>query len=388
MSENTARNIITMGQLAPYQLVARAARPQGTRVRVGAVEFGGSEFVVIAGPCAVENGGQIREAAYAVAGAGAHLLRGGAFKPRTSPYSFQGLGEEGLRLLAIAGREVGLPIVTEVLSTEDLPLVSRYADMLQVGARSMQNFALLKALGATNKPVLLKRGLAASIEELLLAAEYIAYTGNPHVVLCERGIRTFETATRNTLDLNAVAALKELTHLPVLVDPSHGTGRRNLVAPLAKASAAVGADGIIIEVHPVPEQALSDGEQSLNPSEFAALMHELACYVPLVARTLAGTPTKDAPTNTAGISRSYRQRIDRLDNALIQLLNERIRVALHIGKGKLATGLPLRDPQREEAVLQHRATMASELLPAEGLTRMFRAVMDETLLAENKFYER
>jgi 3-deoxy-7-phosphoheptulonate synthase len=272
---------------------ARGARPEGTRVRVGNVEIGGSEIVVAAGPCSVETEAQVHEAARAVAGAGARLLRGGAFKPRTSPYAFQGLGEEGLRLLAAAGAATGLPVVTEVMTPEDVPLVARYADALQVGARNAQNFALLKALGGAGKPVLLKRGFATTVDELLMSAEYVLAHGNPDVILCERGIRTFETCTRNTLDLNAVVVLKQLTHLPVLVDPSHGTGRRELVAPLSKAALAVGADGLIIEVHPRPEEALSDGAQSLTPDLFGRLMRDLVGYAFLEGRHL-GPATRAA----------------------------------------------------------------------------------------------
>ena len=272
---------------------ARGARPEGTRVRVGNVEIGGSEIVVAAGPCSVETEAQVQEAARAVAAAGARLLRGGAFKPRTSPYAFQGLGEEGLRLLAEAGADTGLPVVTEVMTAEDVPLVARYADALQVGARNAQNFALLKALGRAGKPVLLKRGFATTVDELLMSAEYVLAHGNPDVILCERGIRTFETCTRNTLDLNAVVVLKQLTHLPVLVDPSHGTGRRELVAPLSKAALAVGADGLIIEVHPRPEEALSDGPQSLTPDLFGRLMRDLVGYAFLEGRHL-GPQTRAA----------------------------------------------------------------------------------------------
>lgn len=258
----------------PYKLVSREFHPDNTVVRVGDVRVG-EEFVVIAGPCAVESEAQILEAARGVKAAGAQLLRGGAFKPRTTPYSFQGLGVEGLKLLAKAREETGLPVVTELLSEEHLDVVSQYADVLQIGARNMQNFELLKAVGKTKKPVLLKRGLSAKLEEFLLAAEYILNEGNPNVILCERGIRTFETATRNTLDLNIVPLVKELSHLPILVDPSHGTGLHSLVAPLSKAAKAVGADGLIIEVHPRPEEALSDGKQSLNVAHFTQLMNEL-----------------------------------------------------------------------------------------------------------------
>jgi 3-deoxy-7-phosphoheptulonate synthase len=268
-------------------LVAKTTKPEGTRVSIGNIQIGAEEFVVAAGPCAVESRDQMLEAARGVASGGARLLRGGAFKPRTSPYSFQGLGEEGLRLLRDAGRHTGLATVTEVMTAEDVPLVARYADALQVGARNMQNFSLLKALGSAGKPVLLKRGLSSTIEELLLAAEYICLHGNAYVILCERGIRTFETATRNTLDLNAVALLKQLTHLPVMVDPSHGTGRRDLVGPMARASAVLGADGLIIEVHPHPERALSDGPQSITTRDFGTIMRDLKAYLALQGRTIA-----------------------------------------------------------------------------------------------------
>jgi 3-deoxy-7-phosphoheptulonate synthase len=272
--------------MSTYKLVLRAENSGGTIVRIGNVEIGGGEFVVAAGPCAIESREQILETAALVTDAGARLLRGGAFKPRTSPYSFQGLGLKGLELLEEAGVATDTPTVTEVLTPEDIPAVAQYADALQVGARNMQNFALLKALGSAGKPVLLKRGLSSTIEEFLLAAEYIIAHGNSNVVLCERGIRTFETATRNTLDLGAVALLKNITHLPVFVDPSHGTGRRELVAPMARAAAAAGADGLIIEVHPDPDQALCDGPQSLTPPQFAGLMSGLRALLPSLGRTL------------------------------------------------------------------------------------------------------
>jgi 3-deoxy-7-phosphoheptulonate synthase len=244
-------------------------------VAVGDAVIGGGSLTVMAGPCAVESMGQLREAARAVKNGGATFLRGGAFKPRTSPYSFQGLEKEGLKMLAEAGRETGLKIVTEVMAAEDVELVCQYADMLQIGARNMQNFRLLRAVGRAQKPVLLKRGLAATIDEWLNAAEYIVSEGNRDVALCERGIRTFETYARNTLDMGAIAAVKTLSSLPVIVDPSHGTGRRGMVRPMARAAVAAGADGLLIEVHPEPEKALSDGPQSLNPDDFAVLMREV-----------------------------------------------------------------------------------------------------------------
>jgi 3-deoxy-7-phosphoheptulonate synthase len=256
-------------------MASRELHPGSTVVTAGTVEIGVGGLVVMAGPCSVESRQQIREAARRVKAAGADMLRGGAYKPRTSPYDFQGLGRKALEWLAEAGRESGLPVVTEVLSPEDVDLVADHADLLQVGARNMQNYALLRRLATAPKPVLLKRGPSATIQEWLLAAEYLLSGGNPRVVLCERGIRTFETATRNTLDLAGVALVKQLTHLPVIVDPSHGTGKRALVAPASRAAAAIGADGLLIEVHPCPERALSDGEQSLDPEEFAELMHTL-----------------------------------------------------------------------------------------------------------------
>ncbi|MBX6378572.1 MAG: 3-deoxy-7-phosphoheptulonate synthase [Clostridia bacterium] len=273
--------------LKPFKLVSREFKKEPTVVRVGDVAIGGDAVVVIGGPCAVESREQLLEAAREVKAAGGHVLRGGAYKPRTSPYSFQGLEEEGLRILAEARERFGIPFVTEVMSPETVPLVAEYADMLQVGARNMQNFALLRAVGRSGKPVLLKRGLAATIQEWLMAAEYILAEGNYHVVLCERGIRTFETETRNTLDLNAVPVVKELSHLPVVVDPSHGTGKARLVPAMARAAVAAGADGIIVEVHPNPALALSDGPQSLDPPGFAALVRSLRAVAAAVGRSLS-----------------------------------------------------------------------------------------------------
>jgi len=257
-----------------FRLASKEFRER-TVVKVGNVTVGAGGAVVIAGPCSVESREQVMEVARAVKEAGAHMLRGGAFKPRTSPYSFQGLGEEGLKYLREAGDAFGLPVVTEVLDPRHVNLVAEYADVLQIGARNMQNFPLLREVGRSGKPVLLKRGFGSTIEELLSAAEYVLLEGNDQVMLCERGIRTFERATRFTLDIAAVPVLKELTHLPVIVDPSHAAGKRSLVPPLAKAALAAGADGLIIEVHPKPEEALSDGPQSLTPEDFAALMREL-----------------------------------------------------------------------------------------------------------------
>jgi 3-deoxy-7-phosphoheptulonate synthase len=268
-------------------LASRDAHPEDTVVRLGRAAIGGKAVTVIAGPCAVESAEQIRSCAHAVSAFGAAALRGGAYKPRTSPYSFCGLGLPGLLLLREVGDDLALPIVTEVLDTADVDLVAEHSDMLQIGARSMQNAPLLKAVGRAGRPVLLKRGFAATIEELLLAAEYILMAGNDQVVLCERGIRTFETATRNTLDLNAIPFIKQRSHLPVLVDPSHGTGIRELVTPMALAAVACGADGLLIEVHPNPQAALSDGNQSLYPQQFERLMARLAPVAAAVGRSIA-----------------------------------------------------------------------------------------------------
>jgi 3-deoxy-7-phosphoheptulonate synthase len=270
----------------PFKLASREVRSEPSAVQVNGIAVGGPAVVVMAGPCSVESAPQMREVAEAVKEAGARILRGGAYKPRTSPYAFQGLKEEGLQYLAEARKRTGLPVVTEVLETESAELVAQYADVLQIGARNVQNFSLLRRVGEMGKPVLLKRGMATTLQEFLLSAEYILATGNPNVILCERGIRTFETTTRFTLDLNAVPVLKKLSHLPVVVDPSHGTGHWDLVAPMAKAAVACGADGLIIEVHPRPEEALSDGPQSLKPARFAQLMRELRLVAEAVGRTL------------------------------------------------------------------------------------------------------
>jgi 3-deoxy-7-phosphoheptulonate synthase len=266
---------------APYKFVSKEFRREKTEITVAGATIGGDEFIVMAGPCSVESEKQILESAEIVAKNGAKLLRGGAFKPRTSPYDFQGLEEEGLKLLAKARKLTGLGIVTEVMSDRDVDLVAEYADVLQIGARNMQNFALLKTLGKCGRPILLKRGLSATVKELLMSAEYIVAHGNQQVMLCERGIRTFETVTRNTCDIGAIAALNELTHLPVILDPSHAAGKRSLVPPLARAGVAVGADGLIVEMHPQPEKAVSDGAQSLDPKQFAKMMADLKPYIAL-----------------------------------------------------------------------------------------------------------
>jgi 3-deoxy-7-phosphoheptulonate synthase len=266
---------------APYKFVSREFKKERTTIPVNGVEVGGSEFAIMAGPCSVESEKQIMETAEAVAATGAKILRGGAFKPRTSPYDFQGLELEGLKLLAKARQATGLAIVTEVMSEQDVEVVAEHANIMQVGARNMQNFMLLKALGECPRPVLLKRGMSSTIMELLMSAEYITAHGNPNIMLCERGIRTFETATRNTCDIAAVPLLNELTHLPVILDPSHATGKRSLVPALARAAVAVGADGLLIEVHPFPEKAFSDGAQSLTLDQFRALTNDLRPYLEL-----------------------------------------------------------------------------------------------------------
>jgi 3-deoxy-7-phosphoheptulonate synthase len=270
----------------PFKLASRTSRPENTTISLNGVTIGGSRLVVMAGPCSVESRSQLLETAHAVKEAGATMLRGGAFKPRTSPYSFQGMGLQGLELLAEAREETGLKVVTEVMTPDAVAMVSRYADVLQIGARNMQNYGLLKAVGQTQRPVLLKRGMMSKVQELLMAAEYILSNGNYRVMLCERGIRTFEPMTRNTFDLNAVPLLKQLSHLPVIADPSHGTGRWDLVAPMSKAAVACGADGLIVEVHPRPEDAVSDGPQSLKPEKFAQMMTELRLVAQAVGREL------------------------------------------------------------------------------------------------------
>src|SRR6202451_1384921 len=272
--------------VSPYKLASRHFRPGGTIVKLNGVEIGGNRVIMMAGPCSVENRDQIEQAAEIVARGGAKVIRGGAFKPRSSPYSFQGLGEEGLRMLREAGDRHNLLVVSEVMDQTQIPVLSAYADILQVGARNMQNFNLLRELGQVRKPILLKRGISATIEELLLSAEYIMSGGNYEVILCERGIRTFENSTRNTMDTLAIPVVKSLSHLPIVADPSHGTGRRDKVLPMARAAVAAGADGLLVEVHHDPDHALSDGAQSLFPKQFAELMDQLRMIAPAVGRTV------------------------------------------------------------------------------------------------------
>ena len=273
--------------VSPYKLASRSFRPAGTVVKIGDVEIGGQRVVVMAGPCSVESRDQIERSAEVVARAGAQVIRGGAFKPRSSPYAFQGLGEDGLHILREAADRNGLLVVSEVMDLTQVPLVAQYADILQVGARNMQNFNLLRELGRQRKPVLLKRGISATIEELLLSAEYILAGGNYDVILCERGIRTFETYTRNTMDISAIPVVKKLSHLPIVADPSHGTGRRDMVAPMARAAVAAGSDGLLVEVHPDPDHALSDGAQSLRFEQFEELMSQLRIIAPAVGRSMS-----------------------------------------------------------------------------------------------------
>jgi 3-deoxy-7-phosphoheptulonate synthase len=273
--------------VSPYKLASRHFRPGGTVIKIGAVEIGGARVVTMAGPCSVESEEQIEAAAAIVAKAGASIIRGGAFKPRSSPYSFQGMGEEGLRIMRRAADRNGLMVVSEVMDQVQIPLLVEYSDILQVGARNMQNFNLLRELGKVRRPILLKRGIAATIEELLLSAEYIMSGGNYEVMVCERGIRTFETSTRNTMDISAIPVLKRLTHLPVIADPSHGTGKRDYVLPMARAAVAAGADGLLVEVHPDPDHAVSDGAQTLRPDQFDEMMRETRAVAEAVGRKAA-----------------------------------------------------------------------------------------------------
>lgn len=270
--------------VSPYKMASRHFRPNGTIIRIGGIEIGGSKIIAMAGPCSVENEEQIEASAAVVAAAGAQVIRGGAFKPRSSPYSFQGLGEKGLQIMRSAADRHGLLVISEVMDLVQIPLLAQYADILQVGARNMQNFNLLRELGNIRKPVLLKRGIAATIEELLLSAEYILSGGNYEVILCERGIRTFETSTRNTMDIAAIPVLRRLTHLPVIADPSHGTGKRDYVVPMARAAVAAGADGLLVEVHPDPDHALSDGAQTLRPDQFSELMQQVRAIATAMGR--------------------------------------------------------------------------------------------------------
>ena len=347
--------------MSPDPLLKSHRKPdvQTTIVDVGAVRFGDGSYPVIAGPCSIENEAQMMEAADMAISGGASMLRGGAFKPRSSPYSFQGLGEEGLWLLEHAGKETGLPTVTEVMEPGQVELVAHHADMLQIGARNMQNFPLLTAVGKVDNPVMLKRGPSATIDEWLLAAEYILDSGNENVVLCERGIRTFETRTRNTLDISAVAVVQRLSHLPVIVDPSHATGARDLIIPLALAGRAAGADGLMVEIHPRPHEALSDGPQQLDREGFLELMHDL------------GVP-------------SLRDDIDRVDRELLRLIAHRLQRSVEIGKVKIEQGLPLRSPEREKELIEEVMGDAAAI----GISPEYAGEMFELILRHSRAAQR
>jgi 3-deoxy-7-phosphoheptulonate synthase len=360
---------------SPYKLASIQEPGERTRVRIGQAEIGlGSAMVVMAGPCAVESREQLLETARCVSREGARVLRGGAYKPRTSPYSFQGLGVPALRLLSEARETTGLPIISEVVDPADVEVFDAHVDILQVGARNMQNFALLRAVGQSRHPVLLKRGLSSTIEEWLLAAEYVLSAGNPNVILCERGIRTFETATRNTLDLSAVPVLRSRTHLPIVVDPSHGTGHRSLVGPMALAGAAVGADGLLIEVHPDPANARSDGDQSLSFDEFGALMDELRRlqFVRASAGERAPAP-EERPVVASGID-DLRERIDDMDTRLADLIQERAALALEVQRRR-DPHVHGHDVRRERDLLERAANGTPGPMTPVELTMIFDAVL-------------
>ncbi len=365
----------------PYKLASNEHHPDRTSIRVGPVEVGaGSPLVVIAGPCAVESREQVLATARWVKREGATILRGGAFKPRSSPYAFQGLGVEGLKLLAEAREETGLPVVSEITDPADVPVFEQYVDMLQVGARNMANFVLLKAVGQSRKPVLLKRGLSSTIDELLMAAEYILSSGNPNVILCERGIRTFETATRNTLDLSAVPVIQERTHLPIVVDPSHGTGHRPLVRPLAVAGAAVGADGIIIEVHPDPPTARSDSEQSLSFPEFGDLMDDLRRHEYLRQPTAPHAQTHIEPP----VERQrLRARIDDVDSRIASLLEERAELSVAVQQTR-EPGDHGHDVGRERQLIERAARDGEGVLTPEEVEMVFGAILRVSRSAQRR----
>ena len=367
----------------PYKLASSEHHPDRSIVRVGNVQVGaGAPLVVIAGPCAVESREQVLATARWVKREGATILRGGSFKPRTSPYAFQGLGREALELLAEAREETGLPVVSEVTDPGDVPLFEQYVDMLQVGARNMANFVLLRAVGQSRKPVLLKRGLSSTIEEWLMAAEYILSSGNPNVILCERGIRTFETATRNTLDLSAVPVVRERTHLPVMVDPSHGTGHRSLVRPLSVAGAAVGADGIVVEVHPDPPRAKSDSEQSLSFPEFGDLMDDLRRQEYLRRPTAPGArPPSEAPVERARL----RQSIDDVDARIAALVEERAELAVAVPQTR-GTDDHGHDVERERELIE-RAVAASDggVLTPDEREAVFASILRVSRAAQRRY---
>ena len=366
----------TSSSAGTYPLAARAARPEGTRIRVRDLEIGGREFAVIAGPCSVESSAQVHHIVGAVAGAGAAAFRAGAYKPRSSPYAFQGLGADGLRILDEVARPV-LPVVSEVMDAAQMAEAAAAVDVIQIGARNMHNTTLLRAAAASGRPVLLKRGLAATVEELLLAAEYILVHGNPDVILCERGIRSFDKATRNTTDLASVALLKRLTHLPVLLDPSHATGRADLVAPMAAAALAAGADGLLIEVHHEPRRSWSDADQALGCEDFDALMRDLTARAPLFGRMIRMPEAPGAEALTR-----CRLAIDAIDDALVALLADRVRVARTTAGLKQSLSLPIHAPDRERDVLD-RLDRLDTTLPPDARRQIFRAIMEATLAAEH-----
>jgi 3-deoxy-7-phosphoheptulonate synthase len=364
----------------PYKLASREHHPDRTRVRVGNVEVGaGNPLRMMAGPCAVESKEQLLATARWVKREGAVALRGGAFKPRTSPYAFQGMGVEGLKLLAQTREETGIPVVSEITDPADVETFDRYVDMLQVGSRNMHNFVLLKAVGQSRKPVLLKRGFGATIEEWLMAAEYILSSGNPNVILCERGIRTFEPSTRNTLDLTAVPVLRELTHLPIMIDPSHGTGHRSLVRPMALAAAAVGADAIIIEVHPDPPRALSDSDQSLSFPEFGDLMDDLRRLEYL--REPASPSVQ--PITIPGDLERLRAQIDDVDTRLAALIEERAQLAVAVQHTR-ASADHGHDVGRERALLEKAAASEGGVLTPDEREQVFAAVLRVSRAAQRR----
>ena len=364
----------------PYKLASIEHHPERTRVRVRDIDIGGgSELKVVGGPCAVESAEQLLSTARLVRREGATLLRGGAFKPRTSPYAFQGLGLPALELLAQARDETGLPVISEVTDPAQVELFERHVDMLQVGSRNMHNFVLLRAVGQSRLPVLLKRGFGATIEEWLLAAEYILSSGNPNVILCERGIRTFETATRNTLDLSAVPVLRQRTHLPIMVDPSHGTGQRALVGPMALAGAAVGADGLLIEVHPDPTQAKSDGDQSLSFEEFGELMDELRRlqFVRIPERPMP------SPVPPSGDVVALRETIDSLDHRIAALLQERAAAALAVQQVR-GNGTHGHDVRREHELLV-RAAAGDGVMTVEEMSAVFGSILRASRSVQRRY---
>jgi len=352
-------------------------KEQRTQIRIGDVVIGGRDIVLMGGPCAVESEEQMRTTAAAVKKAGAKVLRGGIYKPRTSPYSFQGLGEDGLDLLVNTAREHGLLAVTEVIDEWSLDLVQDKVDIIQLGARNMQNFHLLRLVGRTNKPVILKRGLAATVEEWLYAAEYILAEGNPNVILCERGIRTYETSTRNTLDLSAVVLAKELSHLPVIVDPSHAAGRVDIIPDLARAAIAAGADGLLIEVHPNPAEAKSDGKQSLTPDQFLALANSLPAVAEAIGRRfVAGAGAALSAALSAPVTlKALRAQIDEIDDRIVELLAQRMDVVRHIARQK--TMDRIRDSKREEEIVSRLSRLAQNLgCPEELVKDVYDLIFD------------